>query len=103
MSYGQMLTMWNDRRLPGFLLDITPTCSNHRGDEIERWLDIFLELSGNDEYEYVIIDDMTPDNFNETQLCHLVQVDSYHGLDKDATEKVIKILTQGPIQKNIIE
>ena len=38
MSYQEMLEMWEKRHLPGFVTDLTPTVSRHRGDEIDAWL-----------------------------------------------------------------
>lgn len=92
MTYEQLLAMWKERNLPGFLLDVTPTCSNHRGDEIEKWLEYYSEYTKNEKYNYVIIDDLGEIDFNEEQLSHLIQVDPYCGLDEDATVRAIEIL-----------
>ena len=36
MSYEEILDMWKDRGLPGFVADVTPTTAeHHRGDEID--------------------------------------------------------------------
>lgn len=91
MTYAQILQMWKDRNLPGFVTDVTPTCSRHRGDEIASWLGIFQEISGGEEYEYVIIDDLGEEDFNEDQLNHLVTVDWY-GLTEEAMQHAISIL-----------
>lgn len=95
MTYARILQMWNDRELPGFVTDVTPTCSNHRGDEIASWLGIFQEMSGGEECEYVIIDDLGEADFNEDQLDHLVSVDSFYGLDEDACRRAVAILGGG--------
>lgn len=92
MTYSQILQMWKDRDLPGFVTDATPTCSNHRGDEIASWLGIFQEMSGGEEFDYVIIDDLGEADFNEDQQDHLVSVDSFYGLDEAACSKAIAIL-----------
>lgn len=92
MNYEQILQMWKDRELPGFVTDTTPTCSNHRGDEITAWLEVFTEMSGGEEYEYVIIDDLGKEDFNDDQIGHLVTVDFYYGLDENARYKAISIL-----------
>ena len=92
MTYAQLLQMWKDRNLPGFVTDVTPTCSNHRGDEIASWLGIFAEMSGGEDYEYVIIDDLGEADFNDDQIGHLVTVDSFYGLDEDGKDEAIAIL-----------
>lgn len=92
MSYAQILQMWKDRNLPGFVTDVTPTCSNHRGDEIASWLELFKEMSGGEECEYVIIDDLGEMDFNDDQIGHLVTVDSFYGLVENAKDKAISIL-----------
>lgn len=79
--------MWLYRDMPGFMTDLTPNVSKHRGDEIARWL---YECDVN--CNYVIIDDLDPENFNKEQLDKLVTVNPYYGLDKDATLKAISII-----------
>lgn len=86
-KYEGLLQMWNERQMPGFMTDTTPNVSKHRGDEIQRWLN-----ECGIKCNYVIIDDLGAENFNDNQLDKLVIVDSYYGLDKDATEKAIAIL-----------
>lgn len=95
MSYGQILEMWKERNLPGFVTDATPTCSSRRGEEIAAWLDIFTKNSGGEEYAYVILDDLCEDNFNEDQIPHLVQIDDYEGLTDYAADKAIEVLENG--------
>lgn len=92
LTYSQFLQMWKDRDLPGFVTDVTPTCSSRRGDEIASWLEIFQEMSGGENYEYVIIDDLGEKDFNEAQLDHLVSVDSFYGLDESASSRAVAIL-----------
>lgn len=94
MTYEMLVAMWKERNLPGFLLDVTPTCSSHRGDEISKWLEYYSEYTKNEKYKYVIIDDLGEADFNEEQLSHLVQVDLYSGLDEVATAKAIEILKE---------
>lgn len=86
-NYEGLLQMWNERQMPGFMTDTTPNVSKHRGDEIQRWLN-----ECGVKCNYVIIDDLGAENFNDNQLDKLVIVDSYYGLDKDATEKAMAIL-----------
>lgn len=92
MGYEKILEMWKARGLPGFLMDVTPTCSNRRGEEIASWLDIFTKNSGREEFRYVILDDLGEDNFNEDQIPHLVRIDNYDGLTDLAAGRAIIIL-----------
>lgn len=101
MSYEQILQMWKDRNLPGFVMDVAPTCSNHRGDEIASWLSIFTESSGGEKYSYVIIDDMGEADFNDDQLDHLVSVDFFYGLSEEAAQKAIEILGGTEIDEDV--
>ncbi len=83
-KYEELLQMWHERQMPGFMTDTTPNVSKHRGDEIQQWLNE-CDTTCN----YVIIDDLEAVNFNENQLDKLVIVNPYNGLDQDATEKAI--------------
>ena len=89
MSYKDLLNMWEQRGLPGYVIDVTPSSSGcrHRGDEIDAWLKGCKE-----DCQYVIIDDIDESNFNEQQLPRLIVVNSYHGIDKEAAEKAIELL-----------
>ena len=92
MTYRDMLNMWEQRGLPGYVIDMTPVTSTcrHRGDEIDAWLKECKE-----DCQYVIIDDIDESNFNEHQLPRLIVVNPYHGLDKEAAEKAIELLQSG--------
>lgn len=79
--------MWKNRNLPGAVIDVTPTFSPHRGDEIERWLENATEVGS-----YAIIDDMPETNFNPDQLPHFVRTDGYQGITQKTAGRVIKIL-----------
>ena len=89
MTYRDMLNMWEQRGLHGYVIDLTPSSSGckHRGDEIDAWL-----KECKDECQYVILDDIDESNFNEHQLPRLIIVNPYHGLDKEAAEKAIELL-----------
>lgn len=89
MTNRDMLNMWEQRGLPGYVIDLTPSSSGcrHRGDEIDAWL-----KECKDECQYVILDDIDESNFNEHQLPRSIVVNPYHGLDKEAAEKVIELL-----------
>ena len=89
MTYNDMLNMWEERGLPGYVIDVTPSSSEcrRRGDEIDAWLQ-----ECKDECQYVILDDIDESNFNEHQLPRLIVVNPYHGLDMMAAEKAIELL-----------
>jgi len=98
--------MWEDRKLPGEVIDITPnvvdvvnrgTCEYYdlvdRGYEIQQWID------DNNPDNYCIIDDdndMLPSqmsNFVRTiNGDHPDSIDIGYGLTKKCSKKVIKIL-----------
>ena len=88
-KYEGLLKMWKDRNMPGFLTDVTPNVSKHRGDEIDLWLKECKVFSN-----YVIIDDLDESNFNTPQLERLIVVNPFVGLDCQAAERAISILTQ---------
>ena len=89
MTYRDMLNMWEQRGLPGYVIDLTPSSSGcrRRGDEIDAWL-----KECKDECQYVILDDIDESNFNEHQLPRLIVVNPYHGLDKEVAERAIELL-----------
>ena len=96
------LRMWQDRRLPGKLIGITPNSVSDemllnadldhmeifsiRGMEIKEWLD----KHGKKVSHYVIIDDM--DNFLPEQKSHFVLTDPEVGITDEDADKAIKIL-----------
>ncbi len=81
-------SMWIDRGLPGEVIDVTPNCSPHRGDEIDAWLNVHKG-----ETRYVIIDNLDGSNFHPLQISHLVVVNPYNGLDEEATKRAIYLLS----------
>ena len=89
MSYQDFLNMWKDRGLPGFVTDVTPEPPNrrNRGDEIDAWIE-----ECHTECQYVIIDDLGANNFNEHQIPRLLIVNPFVGLDEDVAEKAITLL-----------
>ena len=89
MTYRDLLNMWEQRGLPGYVIDMTPSSSECRcrGDEIDAWLKECKE-----DCQYVILDDIDESNFNEHQLPKLIVVNPYHGLDKEAAERAIELL-----------
>lgn len=102
-----MKDMWIDRRLPGKVIDITPTLKRNKGDEYltfserkERGNEIQNWLDKNPTVSYVIIDD--DNDMLEDQMEFFVQTsenfdhsdyeDAGYGLTTECTNDVIKIL-----------
>lgn len=86
--------MWEDRKLPGKVIDMTPfgrynpdtehTEYVDRGDEIQQWID-----SAKPE-KYVIIDDDS--DMLDSQLPYFVHTDGMLGITLDDAKKACKIL-----------
>lgn len=87
MTYQEILEMWKERNLPGFVTDVTPTMSSHRGQEIDEWL-----FQCKRECRYVIIDDLDSYNFNDDQMPYLLCVSPFDGLTEDIAARAIDIL-----------
>ena len=89
MGYQDFLNMWKDRGLPGFITDVTPNPVDRRkrGDEIDAWIE-----ECKTECQYVIIDDLEANNFNEHQISRLLIVNPFFGLDEETAERAIQIL-----------
>lgn len=81
--------MWKDRDLPGFVTDVTPEpmTRRNRGDEIDAWIE-----ECHTECQYVIIDDLEANNFNEHQIPRLLIVNPIFGLDEETAERAIRLL-----------
>ena len=94
MSIDEIKRMWKERNLPGMPIDVTPTISRHRGDEIAAWLTLCP-----DPCRYVIIDDEQREQFNTDQLPYLVTTDGYDGLTMPLADKAIEILNNKNIQQ----
>jgi hydroxymethylpyrimidine pyrophosphatase-like HAD family hydrolase len=77
--------MWEDRKLPGTILDITPD-GKSKGWEIDEWL-MECESQVN---RYAIIDD--ENDILPKQLNHFVQTNSQFGITCKDAERVITIL-----------
>lgn len=101
---SQMEDMWNERNLPGKIIDITPNSVSDelllnadidsiemfhiRGEEIKKWLSKHGKRISN----YVIIDDM--DNMLPEQQSYFVQTNPEVGITKEDSEKAISILNR---------
>ena len=89
MSYQEILEMWKECNLPGFVTDVTPTVSRHRGSQIDAWL-----RDCKDVCQYVIIDDLGAGNFHTHQIPWLLVVNPYYGIDEVIVERAINLLNQ---------
>ena len=99
-----MEDMWNERNLPGKIIDITPNSVSDelllnadidsiemfhiRGEEIKEWLSKHGKRISN----YVIIDDM--DNMLPEQQSYFVQTNPEVGITKEDSGKAISILNR---------
>lgn len=88
-----MQTLWNIRRMPGVLMDITPTLPAAfmftRGMEINKWL--YSNTPDNpEEFRYIIIDDGV--DFLPEQSPYLVKIDPSVGLTVTDAEKAKAML-----------
>ena len=104
MGLPQMLDMWEERGLPGNIIDMTPnTVSDEvllvvdleqmeltpiRGMEVQEW----LNTKGKKASHYVILDDM--DNMLPEQQSHFVQTNPEVGITEDDANKAIVILNK---------
>lgn len=81
------------------IYDITDNNGSLRGDEIQRWIDNHEE----DINSYVILDD--DDDFNDDQLFHFIQTDTYEGITEREVKLSIKLLNKekipNPIRLNL--
>lgn len=113
-----MQKMWKHRDIPGDVIGVTPYCEGVRGDEIEKWMELYSKFVDTTEthplwenfqspienygkiLNYVIIDDDDDmlehqmDNFVKTSdnFDHIDRVDIGYGLTKICSEQAIKIL-----------
>jgi len=89
MSFKDLLNMWKDRGLPGYVIDVTPDPKErrNRGDEIDAWIE-----ECDTDCQYVIIDDLDADNFNAHQIPRLLSVDPFFGLDEETAKRAVILL-----------
>ena len=101
LGLSELEEMWQERRLPGKLIGITPNSVSDemllnadldhmelfhiRGMEIKEWLD----KHGKKVSHYVIIDDV--DNFLSSQKSHFVQTDPEVGITESDVKKVVRL------------
>lgn len=82
--------MWQSRRLPGTVIDSTPNINFMNDTEIDSWL---YQHEGEVD-DYVILDDMTADNFTQAQQSHFFHVNPSVGLNREIAEEVIRFLSE---------
>ena len=87
MTMDEIHMMWHKRQLPGKVIDVTPTTSRHRGDEIATWLNLCPDTCS-----YVIIDDQPREQFNTDQYDHLIITNGFYGLTQSDAERAVEIL-----------
>lgn len=88
-SLEDLRKMWGYRQMPGNLFDVTPNTKISRGAEICEWLNGRANISN-----YVIIDDLGIENFNEDQFDHLVTVNPFCGIDDYICRCAVEILNR---------
>lgn len=89
-SYQELLNMWKVRGMPGFITDVTPNVSKHRGDEIDKWL-----RECNQPCNYIIIDDLPEECFNKHQHQRLITINPVTGLTISDAKLAIDLLLKG--------
>ena len=86
-SYTDLLEMWSERNMPGFMTDLTPNVSKHRGSEIDQWLKECKTVCN-----YVIIDNLGETSFNVHQLERLITINPSKDLTETDAIQAITIL-----------
>lgn len=89
MTKEEIDQMWQKRQLPGEVIDVTPSISRHRGDEIATWLNLCP-----DKCQYVILDDQPREQFNTDQYDHLIITNGFYGLTISDAQLAIEILNK---------
>ena len=88
-SLEDLRKMWESRQMSGNLFDVTPNLKISRGAEICGWINGKANISN-----YVIIDDLGFENFNEDQLDYLVTGNPFYGIDDVICQRAIEILNK---------
>ena len=95
MTLEDIREMWKKRKLPGYILDVTPNVNPHyRRDESNAWLE-----SREEECLYAIIDDLDASQFTEEQLPYFVQTNPRCGMDEYTDQRVCDIMMREITQK----
>lgn len=88
LSLKDLQYMWQSIHLPGIVIDSTPNINFMNDTEIDSWL---YQHEGEVD-DYVILDDMTADNFTQAQQSHFFHVNPSVGLNREIAEEVIRFL-----------
>lgn len=92
----KMAQMWEDRKLPGKLIDVTPSwkhdamtggiskCYDCRGEEIQEWIN-----SAKPE-KYIIIDDDS--DMLDEQMQYFIKTDGMIGITIDHAKRAVELL-----------
>ena len=89
MTKEEIDQRWQKRQLPGEVIDVTPSTSRHRGDEIATWLNLCPNKC-----QYVILDDQPREQFNTDQYDHLIITNGFYGLTISDAQQAIEILNK---------
>lgn len=82
--------MWQSRHLPGIVISSTPNINFMNDTEIDSWL-----IQHEDEVDnFVILDDMSADNFPQPLQSHFFHVNPSVGLNREMAEEVIRFLSE---------
>ena len=83
-----MQEMWEEREMPGRVIDITPTVGYNKGMEIASWLSEHT-IEGT---KYVIIDDEYV--ILDSQQPHFILTNPYDGITEELADRAISILNK---------
>jgi hypothetical protein len=83
-----MQEMWDEREMPGRVIDITPTVGYNKGIEIASW----LSEHTTEGTKYVIIDDEYV--ILDSQQPHLILTNPYDGITEELADRAISILNK---------
>lgn len=87
MDLSDFQEMWQQRFLPGKVIGTTPNTDYIRGMEIKSWLEANHRFT-----RYVILDDMSQDDFLQEQIQHFVPINANRGLDAESAKRAIELL-----------
>ncbi len=83
-----MQEMWDEREMPGRVIDITPTVGYNKGMEIASW----LSEHTTEGTKYVIIDDEYV--ILDSQQPHFILTNPYDGITEELADRAISILNK---------
>ena len=87
------IQMWNDRKMPGEIIDFTPDLHHGRGVEIVDWLNLPITHRHDIVDSFVIIDDCISDMMIG-QLPRIVKTTWLNGLTAEHADAAIQILNK---------